>query len=221
MAKTNRMANATTDERKTRERSSCGGRSLAMTDRMNYLAHRVDESNQVEGASEKCLEPASMAKAIVSHAAHTRSQTLVPSPSRLHDPCSMRLIAPTAFKGTMSPLQAAQHFAGPGDRLLPLSDEATASSSGLQHGLGGEINHAPGGGSVWPHPSGASAVTRRRHSGSGVRKVIGLGRAGQVGPAQCFSRGLAICGALSACVPHLARAGGQRHSGRRTRLGPC
>ena len=32
----------------------------------------------------------------------------------------MMLVAPTAFKGTMSPLEAARHLTAPGDRLLPL-----------------------------------------------------------------------------------------------------
>jgi len=55
----------------------------------------------------------------------------------------MRLIAPTAFKGTMSPLQAAQHLAGPGDRLLPLSDGGDGFVECLQQGLGGDINCVP------------------------------------------------------------------------------
>lgn len=55
----------------------------------------------------------------------------------------MRLIAPNAFKGTMSPLQAARHLARPGDRLLPLSDGGDGFIECLQEGLGGEITHAP------------------------------------------------------------------------------
>lgn len=34
----------------------------------------------------------------------------------------MRLVAPSAFKGTRSPLEAARHLALPGDRLMSLSD---------------------------------------------------------------------------------------------------
>jgi glycerate kinase len=55
----------------------------------------------------------------------------------------MRLIAPTAFKGTMSPLQAARHLARPGDRLLPLSDGGDGFIECLQHGLGGTIVERP------------------------------------------------------------------------------
>lgn len=51
----------------------------------------------------------------------------------------MNLIAPTAFKGTMSPLQAAIHLAAPGDRLLPLSDGGDGFLECLHHGLGGNF----------------------------------------------------------------------------------
>jgi glycerate kinase len=51
----------------------------------------------------------------------------------------MRLIAPTAFKGTMSPLEAAHHIAAPGDRLLPLSDGGDGLLECLHQGLGGDI----------------------------------------------------------------------------------
>jgi len=51
----------------------------------------------------------------------------------------MNLVAPTAFKGTMSPLAAARHLAAPGDRLLPLSDGGDGFLECLQHGLGGSI----------------------------------------------------------------------------------
>jgi glycerate kinase len=56
---------------------------------------------------------------------------------------NMRLIAPTAFKGTMSPLQACQYLAHTGDRLLPLSDGGDGFIECLHHGLGGEINETP------------------------------------------------------------------------------
>ena len=55
----------------------------------------------------------------------------------------MNLIAPTAFKGTMSPLAAARHLATPGDRLLPLSDGGDGFLECLQHGLGGAIEEVP------------------------------------------------------------------------------
>lgn len=49
----------------------------------------------------------------------------------------MRLIAPTAFKGTRTPLEAARFLARPGDRLLPLSDGGDGFLECLQHALGG------------------------------------------------------------------------------------
>ena len=55
----------------------------------------------------------------------------------------MNLIAPTAFKGTMSPLQAARHLAAPGDRLLPLSDGGDGFLECLHHGLGGVFEELP------------------------------------------------------------------------------
>jgi glycerate kinase len=55
----------------------------------------------------------------------------------------MRLIAPTAFKGTFSPLQAARLLAQPGDRLLPLSDGGDGFLECLQHALGGTLHTHP------------------------------------------------------------------------------
>lgn len=55
----------------------------------------------------------------------------------------MRLIAPTAFKGTMSPWQAAQFLGSPCDRLLPLSDGGDGFIECLQQELGCEVSHAP------------------------------------------------------------------------------
>lgn len=49
----------------------------------------------------------------------------------------MRLIAPTAFKGTFSPLEAARRLAAPGDRLFPLSDGGDGFLECLQWTLGG------------------------------------------------------------------------------------
>ena len=55
----------------------------------------------------------------------------------------MRLIAPTAFKGTMSPREAAQYLAEPGDRLLPLSDGGDGFLECLHQALGGAIRMHP------------------------------------------------------------------------------
>ncbi len=51
----------------------------------------------------------------------------------------MRLICPTAFKGTFSPFEAALKLAAPGDRLLPLSDGGDGFLECLRHRLGGEL----------------------------------------------------------------------------------
>jgi glycerate kinase len=55
----------------------------------------------------------------------------------------MRLIAPTAFKGTMTPLEAARFLALTGDRLLPLSDGGDGFLECLHHALGGQYQEVP------------------------------------------------------------------------------
>ncbi len=54
----------------------------------------------------------------------------------------MRLVCPAAFKGTLSPLEAARLLMEPGDRLLPLSDGGDGFLECLQAGLGGEWREA-------------------------------------------------------------------------------
>ena len=54
----------------------------------------------------------------------------------------MRLVCPAAFKGTLSPLDAARLLMEPGDRLLPLSDGGDGFLECLQAGLGGEWREA-------------------------------------------------------------------------------
>lgn len=54
----------------------------------------------------------------------------------------MRLVAPTAFKGTRTPLEAARHLALPGDRLLPLSDGGDGFLECLHFALGGRFREA-------------------------------------------------------------------------------
>lgn len=103
---------------------------------------------------------------------------------------SVRLVAPTAFKGTMSPLEAARHLAVPGDRLLPLSDGGDGFLECLQHGLGGTLEEAPA-----PDPFGrVRAVPVLRLPGGGVAiecaKVIGLAGLDRRDPLVASSRGL-------------------------------
>jgi len=102
----------------------------------------------------------------------------------------MNLVAPTAFKGTMSPLAAARYLAAPGDRLLPLSDGGDGFLECLHHGLGGAIEEVPAAdpfGRVRPVPV-------LRLSGGGVAvecaKVVGLAGLDRLDPVTASSRGL-------------------------------
>src|SRR6476620_8777635 len=102
----------------------------------------------------------------------------------------MNLIAPTAFKGTMSPLAAARHLAAPGDRLLPLSDGGDGFLECLHHGLGDTFEEVPA-----PDPFGrVRPVPVLRLAGGGVAiecaKVIGLAGLDRLDPMTASSRGL-------------------------------
>jgi glycerate 2-kinase len=104
----------------------------------------------------------------------------------------MNLIAPTAFKGTMSPLAAARHLAAPGDRLLPLSDGGDGFLECLQHGLGGERDEV-----MAPDPFGrVRPVPVLRLPGGTVAiecaKVIGLAGLARPEPLRASSRGLGL-----------------------------
>jgi glycerate kinase len=102
----------------------------------------------------------------------------------------VNLIAPTAFKGTMSPLAAARHLAAPGDRLLPLSDGGDGFLECLQHGLGGTIEEVTA-----PDPFGRiRPVPFLQLPMGGVAiecaKVIGLAGLDHLDPLTASSRGL-------------------------------
>lgn len=102
----------------------------------------------------------------------------------------MNLVAPTAFKGTMSPLQAARHLAGPGDRLLPLSDGGDGFLECLQGGLGGVLEAEPAAdpfGRIRPVP-----VLRLLGGGVAIEcaKVIGMAGLDRLDPLAASSRGL-------------------------------
>jgi glycerate kinase len=102
----------------------------------------------------------------------------------------MRLIAPTAFKGTMSPLQAAQHLAGPGDRLLALSDGGDGFIECLQHGLGGEIRHAPAADPFGRMRSVPALLLADGTVALECAKVIGVAGLDRLDPINASSRGL-------------------------------
>ncbi len=102
----------------------------------------------------------------------------------------MNLVAPTAFKGTFSPLEAARRLAAPGDRVLPLSDGGDGFLECLQHGLGGELEAAPAAdpfGRVRPVP-----VLRLPGGGVAIEsaQVIGLAGLERLEPLAASSRGL-------------------------------
>jgi glycerate 2-kinase len=102
----------------------------------------------------------------------------------------VNLVAPTAFKGTMSPLQAAQHLAAPHDRLLPLSDGGDGFLECLQHGLGGVLERMQ---AADPFGRVRSVPVLRLPSG-GVAvecaQVIGIAGLERLDPVKASSRGL-------------------------------
>ena len=102
----------------------------------------------------------------------------------------MRLIAPTAFKGTLSPLEAAYHLAQPGDRLLPMSDGGDGFLECLHYGLGGRYEDVPA-----ADPFGRVRPVPILHLKDGTlviecAKVIGLAGLDIWDPIQASSRGL-------------------------------
>ncbi len=102
----------------------------------------------------------------------------------------MRLVAPTAFKGTMSPLEAARFLAEPGDRLLPLSDGGDGFLECLHQALGGAFEQHPAAdpfGRIRPVP-----VLRLPDGSVAVEcaKVIGLAGLENPNPRVASSRGL-------------------------------
>jgi glycerate 2-kinase len=104
----------------------------------------------------------------------------------------MRLVAPTAFKGTMSPLAAAQHLAAPGDRLLPLSDGGDGFLECLHHGLGGVFQQVPA-----PDPFGRVRPVPILRLPDGTvavesAQVIGLAGLERLDPLTASSRGLGL-----------------------------
>jgi glycerate kinase len=102
----------------------------------------------------------------------------------------MRLVAPTAFKGTLTPLEAARVLALPGDRLLPLSDGGDGFLECLRTALGGDLRERPAAdpfGQVRPVPylalpDGTIAIESA--------KVIGMAGLARLEPLRASSVGL-------------------------------
>jgi glycerate kinase len=104
----------------------------------------------------------------------------------------MNLIAPTAFKGTMSPLEAARFLAIPGDRLLPLSDGGDGFLECLHFGMGGSYEFVPA-----PDPFGSVRqvpVLRLPDGGIAIEsaKVIGMAGLNHLNPMVASSLGLGV-----------------------------
>ncbi len=102
----------------------------------------------------------------------------------------MRLVAPTAFKGTMSPMEAARFLAQPGDRLLPLADGGDGFLECLHHALGGEFR-----GHSAADPFGRIRSVPVLHLPDGrvaveCAKVIGLAGLDRLDPLAASSLGL-------------------------------
>jgi glycerate kinase len=104
----------------------------------------------------------------------------------------MNLIAPTAFKGTMSPLEAARYLAAPGDRLLPLSDGGDGFLECLHFGIGGSYESVSA-----PDPFGRVRlvpVLRLPDGGIAIEsaKVIGIAGLDHLNPLISSSLGLSV-----------------------------
>lgn len=102
----------------------------------------------------------------------------------------MRLICPTAFKGTFSPLQAARRLAAPGEPLLPLSDGGDGFLECLEQALGGRWHSTPA-----PDPFGRIRWVPWLELADGTAcvesaKVIGLADLDRLDPLRASSRGL-------------------------------
>ncbi len=114
----------------------------------------------------------------------------------------MRLVAPTAFKGTLTPLEAARALALPGDRLLPLSDGGDGFLECLRAAAGGKMRAHPAAdpfGRVRPVPYLALADGTVAIESA---KVIGMAGLDRLDPLRANSVGLwqvlsAVCEAPS------------------------
>ena len=115
----------------------------------------------------------------------------------------MRLVAPTAFKSTRSPMEAARFLAEPGDRLLPLSDGGDGFLECVQFAMGGRLE--------WRHAADPFGRTRPvpvaiLDDGTVVvecAKVIGLAGLTTPDPLRASSRGLGELLAEFSLAPRL------------------
>jgi len=102
----------------------------------------------------------------------------------------MKLIAPTAFKGTMTPVEAARYLASSGDLLLPLSDGGDGFIECFKNKFGGFMSEIPAAdpyGHIRPVPilelpDGTVVVE--------CAKVIGMAGLKKLNPLEASSKGL-------------------------------
>jgi len=102
------------------------------------------------------------------------------------------LVCPTAFKGTFSPLEAAQRLAGEGDDLLPLSDGGDGFLECLHHALGGLLHTLPA-----PDPFGRMRDVPWLELPDGTAclesaRIIGLAGLDRLDPLYASSQGLGL-----------------------------
>jgi glycerate kinase len=115
----------------------------------------------------------------------------------------MRLVCPTAFKGTFSPLEAARKLARPGDRILPLSDGGDGFLECLHHALGGAWEQAP---AADPYGRSRPVPLLRLPDGTVAlecAKVIGLAGLERRDPLEASSRGFGELVAAFTRAPRL------------------
>ena len=102
----------------------------------------------------------------------------------------MRLICPTAFKGTLSPAEAARLLMEPGDRLLPLSDGGDGFIDCVQADFGGTIRMLP---AADPFGRVREVPVLELADGTAVvesAKVIGMAGLDRLDPFLASSKGL-------------------------------
>lgn len=103
-----------------------------------------------------------------------------------------RLVCPTAFKGTFSPLEAARLLAQEGDDLLPLSDGGDGFLECLHQALGGRMLRTPA-----PDPFGRIRWVPWLELPDGTAclesaQIIGLAGLDRLDPLRASSRGLGL-----------------------------
>ena len=114
-----------------------------------------------------------------------------------------RLLCPTAFKGTFTPLEAARRLAEPGDILLPLSDGGDGFLECLHHALGGRLREAPA-----PDPFGRVRPVPWLELPDGTAcvecaKVVGLAGLERLDPLRASSKGLGLLLRSLASAPRI------------------